>query len=86
MEFQRARKLGLPGVSEFQSYSEWLRANRKAVENLLKVGVEVVEISVVADDCLDWCRASNVEGKGAVSNYVAEMLRLGRGARRTYSP
>ncbi len=83
-EFGRAKRPGLPGVSEFESYDEWLKENRKAVENLLKAGSGIVEIVVDADDCFKWCGANNVSGKGAVSNYVAEMLRLGKRIGRTY--
>ena len=85
-EFELARKKGLPGVNEYQSYDEWLEDHRKFVSELLKKGIRVVEIVVETEEFMDWCSINKVSGDSAVSEYTAEMLRLGKRTGRIYIP
>lgn len=85
-EFELARKRGLPGVSEYESYDEWLEDHRKLVSELLKRGVRVVEVVIDTEEFLHWCSINGVGGDGAVADYTAEMMWLGRRRGRIYIP
>lgn len=84
-EFLKAKSKGLFPGDDFESYREWQAAHRKVVRKMVRLGYRVADVEVKVDEFIEWQRASKQYDRGAVSAFVAELLRTGRRILKWYN-
>jgi hypothetical protein len=77
-QFSKAKSAGLFAGDDFRNYKEWQESHAEIVRKMMEMGYRVADVEVRVPEFLEWQRVSKRYGRGAVSFYVADLLKRGQ--------